>query len=63
MPGGVLSLSTEFRLTGPPGGIGWPGMTLLFSKENLLRYIEALDIDAHAADLLYKAIDPRVQLK
>lgn len=38
-PGGVLSLSTEFRLTGPPGGIGWPGMTLLFSKENLLRYI------------------------
>jgi FkbM family methyltransferase len=38
-PGGVLSLSTEFRLSGPPGGIGWPGMTLLFSKENLLRYI------------------------
>ena len=38
-PGGILALSTEFRLTGPPGGIGWPGMTLLFSRENLIRYI------------------------
>lgn len=38
-PGGILALSTEFRLTGPPGGIGWPGLTLLFSRENLIRYI------------------------
>ena len=38
-PGGVLSLSTEFRLGGPPGGIGWPGSTLLFSAEDLHRFI------------------------
>ena len=38
-PGGVLSLSTEFRLGGPPGGIGWPGNTLLFSAEDLQRFI------------------------
>lgn len=38
-PGGVLSLSTEFRLGGPPGGIGWPGSTLLFSAEDLQRFI------------------------
>lgn len=38
-PGGILSLTTEFRLTGPPEGIGWPGLTLLFSKQNLLHYI------------------------
>jgi FkbM family methyltransferase len=38
-PGGVLSLSTEFSLGGPPGGIGWPGLTLLFSAENLRRFI------------------------
>ncbi|HEX9317007.1 MAG TPA: class I SAM-dependent methyltransferase, partial [Actinomycetota bacterium] len=59
-PGGVLSLSTEFRLTGPPGGIGWPGMTLLFSKEHLLRYIveasglelvDEIDIDVSDATL------------
>ncbi len=38
-PGGVLTLSTEIRLGGPPGGIGWPGLTLLFSIENLQRFI------------------------
>jgi FkbM family methyltransferase len=38
-PGGVLTLSTEIRLAGPPGGIGWPGLTLLFSAENLQRFI------------------------
>ncbi|HEY8201861.1 MAG TPA: FkbM family methyltransferase, partial [Actinomycetota bacterium] len=38
-PGGVLSLSTEFRLSGPPDGIGWPGLTLLFSMENIRRFI------------------------
>jgi len=38
-PGGVLTLSTEIRLGGPPGGIGWPGLTLLFSVENLQRFI------------------------
>lgn len=38
-PGGVLTLSTEMQLSGPPGGIGWPGLTLLFSQANLQRYI------------------------
>ena len=38
-PGGILSISTEFPLSGPDGGIGWPGLTLLLSKENLHRYV------------------------
>jgi SAM-dependent methyltransferase len=38
-PGGILSLSTEFCLSGPPGGLGWPGRTLVFSRENLIRYV------------------------
>jgi len=38
-PGGVLALSTELRISGPPGGIGWENLTLLFSGENLRRYI------------------------
>ena len=38
-PGGILSLSTEIRLKGPPGGIGWPGQTLVFPPEDLQRYV------------------------
>ena len=38
-PGGIVVLSTEFRITGPPGGIGWPGDALLLSAENLQRYV------------------------
>jgi len=38
-PGGILALSTEFRFAGPPGGIGWPGRTLLLSAADLHRYI------------------------
>lgn len=37
-PGGVLTLSTELLLSGPPGGRGIPG-TLLFSPEDLRRYV------------------------
>jgi glycosyltransferase involved in cell wall biosynthesis/SAM-dependent methyltransferase len=37
-PGGVLTLSTEFKITGPPEGKGLPG-TLLFTQEELARYI------------------------
>lgn len=37
-PGGVLSLSTELLLEGPPGSIGWPGV-VLFSAETLRRYL------------------------
>lgn len=47
-PGGVLTLSTEIRLGGPPGGIGWPGLTLLFSVENLQRFI----VDASGLELV-----------
>lgn len=56
-PGGVLTLSTEIRLGGPPGGIGWPGLTLLFSVENLQRFIVDAsglepvdDLDAEVSD-------------
>ncbi|MFN2592305.1 MAG: methyltransferase domain-containing protein, partial [Candidatus Dormibacteria bacterium] len=38
-PGGILSLSTEFLLAGPPGGLGWPGRILFFSRDNLLKFI------------------------
>ena len=38
-PGGILALSTEFRFSGPPGGIGWPGQTLLLSAADLQHYI------------------------
>jgi FkbM family methyltransferase len=47
-PGGVLTLSTEFLLGGPPGGHGWPNVTLLFSPEELRRYI----IDASGLELI-----------
>ncbi|MFN2607039.1 MAG: methyltransferase domain-containing protein [Acidimicrobiales bacterium] len=56
-PGGILSLSTEIRLSGPPDGIGWPGSTLVFPPEHLRRYIiEASglepvdDLDLHVSD-------------
>lgn len=38
-PGGILSLSTEFKISGPAGGKGWPYVTLVFSPENIARYI------------------------
>ena len=38
-PGGVLVLSTEFKIDGPPEGIGWPGDALMLSAENLRRYV------------------------
>lgn len=38
-PGGILSLSTEIKLKGPEGGIGWPGQTLIFPLEDLQRYV------------------------
>ncbi len=37
-PNGVLSLSTELRIGGPPGRDGWPG-TLLLDSESISRYI------------------------
>ncbi len=37
--GGVLSLSTRFRLHGPPGGIGWPGQALVLSADEIGRHI------------------------
>ena len=37
-PGGVLSVSTEILLSGPPGGKGMPG-TVLFSPADLRRYV------------------------
>lgn len=57
-PGGILSLSTEFRLNGPTDGIGWPGQTLLFSPENLTRYV----IEASGLDLVDE-LDLRVSAR
>jgi len=38
-PGGVLTLSGDLQLSGPPGGVGWPGRGLLLSPAHLQRYI------------------------
>lgn len=46
-PGGILSLSTEFRLAGPPPGL--PG-TLLFDADELRRTV--------LADLPWEPVDP-----
>jgi SAM-dependent methyltransferase len=37
-PGGVMTISTEYRIDGPAGGDGWDGARF-FSRENLMRYI------------------------
>lgn len=37
-PGGILTLSTELLLEGPPGSKGWPGV-VLFSPELLRRHL------------------------
>jgi SAM-dependent methyltransferase len=37
-PGGVMTISTEYRIDGPPGGDGWDGLRF-FTRDNLLRYI------------------------
>jgi FkbM family methyltransferase len=57
-PGGILSLSTELRLSGPPDGMGWPGQTLVFSPENLTRYV----IEASGLDLVDE-LDLRVSAR
>jgi hypothetical protein len=36
--GGVMTISTEYRIGAPPGGEGWDGLRF-FSREDLLRYI------------------------
>jgi SAM-dependent methyltransferase len=37
-PGGIMTISTEYRIDGPVGGDGWDGARF-FSRENLMRYI------------------------
>jgi SAM-dependent methyltransferase len=37
-PGGILTISTQYRISGPPGDIGWDGC-ILFSREDIQRYI------------------------
>ena len=58
-PGGILTLSTEFAIDGPPDGDGWEGVRLL-RREHLLRYVveasglelvDALDTDVSEATL------------
>ncbi len=38
-PGGILALSTEYLISGPPGGKGWDPGTLLLSAEDIQKYI------------------------
>jgi SAM-dependent methyltransferase len=47
-PGGILTLSTEYRVVGPPGGKGWSQQTLVLSEEDLLKYI----VDASGLELV-----------
>jgi SAM-dependent methyltransferase len=37
-PGGIMTVSTEYRIDGPPGGDGWNGLRF-FSRDDLMRYI------------------------
>ncbi len=37
-PGGVCTLSTEYRIQGPPGGAGWDGLRFM-SSDDMQRYI------------------------
>jgi SAM-dependent methyltransferase len=37
-PGGIMTVSTEYRIDGPAGGDGWDGLRF-FSRDNLMRYI------------------------
>jgi SAM-dependent methyltransferase len=37
-PGGVMTVSTEYRLDGPPGGDGWDGLRFM-SREDLQHYV------------------------
>ena len=44
-PGGVLTLSTEFKIAGPPDGDAWDAGTLVLSEEQIRRYvIEACEL-------------------
>ncbi len=38
-PGGVMTLSTEFKVAGPPGGDGWDTTTYILSPERIQHYI------------------------
>ena len=46
-PGGVLTLSTEFCIDGPPDGIGWEGC-ITFTRQHLIQYI----IEASGLELI-----------
>ena len=50
---GVLSLSTRFRLHGPPGGFGWPLRALLLSGEEFRTHVidaSGLSLDGELPD-------------
>lgn len=38
-PGGIASISTVIKVVGPPQGYGWPGATVLMSRDQIMRYI------------------------
>lgn len=58
-PGGVLTLSTELLLDGPPGSSGWPGV-VLFSPDSLRRHlIEASGLEPVDGDRPDLAVSER----
>jgi SAM-dependent methyltransferase len=38
-PNGILSISTEFKISGPADGIGWEKDTFLFTQESLKKFV------------------------
>jgi SAM-dependent methyltransferase len=54
-PGGVLALSTELCISGPPGGKGWSEDTILFSVDDMQRHI----IEASGLELVDE-LDTRI---
>jgi SAM-dependent methyltransferase len=38
-PGGILTLATEFKLSGPPGGDGWDTNTFILAPDRIRHYI------------------------
>ena len=51
-PGGIVSISTELRFAGPPGGTGFEGVRL-FSRTELQRYI----VEASGLELIGRLTD------
>ncbi len=65
-PGGIMAISTEFKVAGPPDGDGWDPSVILFSAEKLRHWlIEASGlelVDALETDLSDETLSTRRDL-